>query len=94
MNEGGTFGERQGWHLPGFDVSKWGARELNDGLPDATAGVGVFVTTFRLDNPRGVDVHMSFEFDNNVGDTGVPYRAYLYVNGWMMGKRVANLGCV
>ena len=33
---------------------------------------------------------MSFTFD----DSAQPYRAYLFVNGWMMGKRVANLGSV
>ena len=93
LNEGGLFGERQGWHLPGFDVSKWQTRDLTAGLPNSQAGVGVFVTTFSLNYPKGVDVQMSFVFDDNVGDTGAPYRAYLYVNGWMMGKRVANLGC-
>ncbi|KZV98894.1 putative beta-galactosidase [Exidia glandulosa HHB12029] len=92
VNEGGTFGERAGWHLPSFDVSQWKSRDLSKGLPTSGAGVGVFVTKFQLDTPRGVDLHMSFVFDDGVGDTGVPYRAYLYVNGWMMGKRVANLG--
>ena len=33
-------------------------------------------------------------FDGSEGVTGQPYRAILFVNGWMMGKRVANLGCV
>jgi hypothetical protein len=37
---------------------------------------------------------LSFNFDGNSGDLGSPYRALLFVNGWMMGKRVGNLGCV
>ncbi|KAH9035612.1 galactose-binding domain-like protein [Lactarius hengduanensis] len=38
--------------------------------------------------PPGFDVMLSFTFD----DSAQPYRALLFVNGWMMGKRVANLG--
>ncbi|KDQ50498.1 glycoside hydrolase family 35 protein [Jaapia argillacea MUCL 33604] len=86
--QGGTYGERQGWHLPGYDTSSWTSRELSAGLPNSAAGVGFFVTTFDLDTPQGFDIMMSFTFDN----TSQPYRAYLFVNGWMMGKRVSNLG--
>jgi hypothetical protein len=89
LNEGGLYGERMGWHLPGFDTSSWVMRDLSEGLPNATAGVGFFVTTFNLSIPDGFDVPMSFVFDN----TSQPYRSQLYVNGWMMGKRVSNLGC-
>lgn len=91
FNEGGLFGERRGWHLPGFDTSAWDVRELSDGLPGGGAGVGFFVTTFELDLDDFLDVHMSFTFEDPLG---MPYRALLFVNGWMMGKRVANLGCV
>ncbi|KAF8902859.1 hypothetical protein CPB85DRAFT_1438584 [Mucidula mucida] len=49
FNEGGLFGERSGWHLPGLDTSAWESRELSDGLPGSAAGVGFFVTTFDLD---------------------------------------------
>jgi hypothetical protein len=88
LNEGGLFGERMGWHLPGFDTSNWVARDLSDGLPNGAAGVGFFVTVFPLHIPPGLDVMLSFTFD----ESAQPYRALLFVNGWMMGKRVANLG--
>lgn len=88
LNEGGLYGERMGWHLPGFDTSSWVLRDLSEGLPNAAAGVGFFVTTFNLSIPDGFDVPMSFTFD----DFSQPYRSQLYVNGWMMGKRVSNLG--
>jgi len=88
LNEGGLFGERQGWHLPGFDTSSWASRDLDAGLPDFAAGVGFFVTTFRLEIPDGFDVSISFNFEVSTR----PYRALLFVNGWMMGKLVANLG--
>ncbi|KAK7031967.1 glycoside hydrolase family 35 protein [Favolaschia claudopus] len=87
FNEGGLFGERKGWHLPGFDTSSWAAKDLASGLN--SAGVGFFVTTFSLNIPDGVDAFMSFTFEEPLGQD---YRAYLFVNGWMMGKRVANLG--
>ncbi|KAJ8691652.1 hypothetical protein PTI98_011202 [Pleurotus ostreatus] len=89
MNEGGLFGERQGWHLPGFDTSSWKARDLASGLPGSAAGVGFFVTTFNLNIPQGFDAFLSFTFNEPLGQ---PYRALLFVNGWHMGKRVGNLG--
>jgi hypothetical protein len=90
FNEGGLFGERKGWHLPGFDTTSWHTRDLSAGLPDGHAGAGFFVTTFKLDIPTGYDVPISFVFDN----VAQPYRALLFVNGWHFGKRVANLGSV
>ncbi|KAF8879099.1 glycoside hydrolase family 35 protein [Gymnopilus junonius] len=89
FNEGGLFGERQGWHLPGFSTNGWVSRDLSHGLPNNAAGVGFFVTTFELNIPKGLDVMLSFTFDEPLGQ---PYRAFLFVNGWMMGKRVGNLG--
>ncbi|KAM5536288.1 hypothetical protein V8D89_010065 [Ganoderma adspersum] len=92
LNEGGLFGERQGWHLPGFDTSHesgWTVRDLSEGLPGRKAGVGFFVTTFELDFPSDADVLMGFQFE---AANTQPYRALLFVNGWMFGKRVANLG--
>ena len=91
LNEGGLFGERQGWHLPSFPTSGWASRDLSEGLPNQAAGVGFFVSTFKLDIPKGLDVMLSFTFEEPLGQ---PYRAFLFVNGWMMGKRVANLGLV
>src|SRR6267378_1387040 len=40
LNEGGLFGERAGWHLPGFDTSIWVERDLSAGLPNGAAGIG------------------------------------------------------
>lgn len=65
------------------------ARDLSRGIPNSAAGVGFFVTNFTLDVPQGVEAMMSFTFQEPLGQ---PYRALLFVNGWMMGKRVGNLG--
>ena len=92
LNEGGLFGEREGWHLPGFDTSSWQRRDLSEALPGNKAGVGFFVTSFDLSIPKDVDAALSFVFDGGSEETVQPYRATLFVNGWMMGKRVANLG--
>ncbi|KAJ3728073.1 galactose-binding domain-like protein [Lentinula guzmanii] len=89
LNEGGLFGERQGWHLPGFDTSSWISRNLSAGIPSSEAGIGFFVANFNLSMPQGYDIPMSFTFLEPLGQ---PYRVYMFVNGWMMGKRVANLG--
>ena len=90
LNEGGLYGEREGWHLPSFPISNWIPRALSDGLPGGKAGVGFFVTTFALDVPSGVDAAMSFQF--NVEEGLAPYRALLFVNGWKFGKRAADYG--
>ncbi|PIL34820.1 hypothetical protein GSI_02607 [Ganoderma sinense ZZ0214-1] len=81
MNEGGLFGEREGWHLPGFDTSGWASRDLSEGLPSGSAGVGFFVTTFDLAFPKNTDVLVSFQFE---AENTQPYRALLF--------RVANVG--
>ncbi|KAH9915075.1 glycoside hydrolase superfamily [Fomitopsis serialis] len=88
LNEGGLYGERQGWHLPGYDTSDWTARNLSEGLPSSGPGVGFFVTTFDLSIPEETDTLISFQFDT----TNQTYRALLFVNGWNYGKRVANIG--
>ncbi|KAJ7122663.1 galactose-binding domain-like protein, partial [Mycena crocata] len=85
-NEGGLYGERKGWHLPGYDDSQWEKRTPFQGLDKP--GAGFFRTTFKLDLPKGCDIPLSFIFDSAVGH----YRAQLYVNGWQMGKRIANIG--
>ncbi|KAF8426345.1 hypothetical protein EV426DRAFT_704293 [Tirmania nivea] len=48
---GWFYAERQGWHLPGFDTSKWRSiTPMRNGVDHA--GVGFFVTEFDLDLQR------------------------------------------
>jgi hypothetical protein len=89
QHEGGLFGERQGWHLPGFNTSSWQSRDLVNGLPNGQPGVGFFVTTFSLNISAGLDVPLSFNFN----DGNIRYRALLFVNGWKYGK-VCSLALV
>ncbi|KAG6828113.1 hypothetical protein H0H92_009165 [Tricholoma furcatifolium] len=86
LNEGGLYAERMGWHLPGFDDSQWEFRTPFQGLSEP--GVGFFRTTFTLNLPKGYDIPLAVVFDSAEGW----YRSQLYINGWQMGKRVANIG--
>lgn len=86
-NEGGLHAERLGWHLPGFDDSKWSSSTPETGLKEA--GVNFYRTTATLDLPRGVDVSLGFVLGS---PAGAKVRAQLYVNGYMFGKFVPWIG--
>ncbi|KAJ7688379.1 glycoside hydrolase superfamily [Mycena rosella] len=88
LNEGGLFGERQGWHLPGFDDAGWGNGAPTDGI--AQAGVAFYRTTFNLNIPAGVDYPLALVITNST--TNPNFRSQLYVNGYQFGKYVNNIG--
>ncbi|KIO23116.1 glycoside hydrolase family 35 protein [Tulasnella calospora MUT 4182] len=96
FNEGGLYGERMGWHRPEVpkDGQEWTTRSLTQGLTGGYSGIGFFRTHFQLKLFPGRDVMQSFHFVDctSMTPTLQPYRAWIFVNGWMMGKRVANLG--
>lgn len=88
LNNGGLFGERAGWHLPGDSNRSW--RPV--GTPadgELSPGITWYRTTFRLDLPRTQDVAVGLRFG---GDTTRPYRVLIFLNGWNVGKYVNNLG--
>ncbi|KAK4703696.1 hypothetical protein P7C70_g2525, partial [Phenoliferia sp. Uapishka_3] len=77
-NEGGFYAERQGWHIPGFDVSTWEKRSPMAGLP--SAGVGYYTTKVSLRLPPGFDTTFSLVIEglNTGGPEDTAYRAQLY----------------
>ena len=91
FNNGGLYGERNGWHLPLFNDDGW----VPETLPDrwATrrlpAGVGWYRTTFNLNLPENSDVPIGIDIDD---PTPLPYRALIFVNGWQMGIYANELG--
>jgi hypothetical protein len=90
-NNGGQYGERMGWHLPGFDDSHWAPAHLPAAA--AQAGTSWYRTRFDLAVPKGQDATIGIAF----GDTNVPrstarYRVLLFVNGWNMGQFIAHVG--
>lgn len=92
LNEGGLYGERHGWHLPGFDDARWNVSA--EGAPAALNGPGVrfFRASLALDDENLLaddhDAGLSFSF----GRLGGFHRALLFVNGWQMGKFAASVG--
>ncbi|GAW27353.1 putative glycoside hydrolase family 35 protein [Rosellinia necatrix] len=91
LNEGGTWAERQGYHLPAPPTRGWErASPIADGL-DA-AGLAFYATSFDLDIPSGYDVPLSFVFANTTTTTAANYRVQLFVNGWQFGEYINNLG--
>jgi beta-galactosidase GanA len=91
MNNGGLFGERNGWHLPGFDDSAWAKAQLP--AAGVQPGTRWYRTGFDLDVPKGHDASIGIA----IGDSATPrsegsYRALIFVNGWNMGQFIAHVG--
>jgi len=95
MNNGGLYGERQGWYLPsaGGKLPETGwAKARTDDAPPAP-GTYWLRTSFDLDLPKGHDIQLGLAF----GDTTKPRserenRALIFVNGWNMGQFIAHIG--
>lgn len=87
-NNGGQYGERAGWHLPGFDDGPWQAAPAT-----VRPGTTWYRSRFALAVPKGQDATIAVAF----GDTATPrstarYRALVFVNGWNMGQFIAHVG--
>ena len=87
-NTGGQYGERMGWHLPGFDDGRWQAAPAS-----VRPGTTWYRSHFALAVPKGQDATIAVAF----GDTATPrstarYRALVFVNGWNMGQFIAHVG--
>ena len=95
MNEAGLSGSDNGWDLPGYPDGNWQDVTLPDswssrGVP---AGTGWYRTNFSLHLPANSYVPV----DVQVGGPGpgagtADYRAFIYVNGWLIGRYVNNAG--
>ncbi|CAL9534859.1 hypothetical protein SUDANB6_04132 [Streptomyces sp. enrichment culture] len=87
LNNGGLYGERHGWHLPGHDDGGWEETAFPRG--DRRQGVTWYRTTFRLSVPRDVDASVGLVLDD---DPGRAYRVQVFLNGWNMGEYVNDAG--
>jgi hypothetical protein len=88
LNEGGSYPERQGYHLPSPPSSGWETTSPYLGLNGT--GIGFYTTSFELDLPQGWEIPLSFEFAKST--TAVDYRVQLFINGWQYGKYTNNIG--
>ncbi|RFU30989.1 hypothetical protein B7463_g5308, partial [Scytalidium lignicola] len=91
LNEGGLYGERQGFTQPYPPNHNWAAGSPFHGI--SAAGIGFFQASFNLDMPRDYDIPLTFNFGNTtINGARADYRAQLWVNGYQFGKYVNNIG--
>ncbi|HEY7048136.1 MAG TPA: beta galactosidase jelly roll domain-containing protein, partial [Jatrophihabitantaceae bacterium] len=91
LNNGGLYGERHGWYLPGYPDGAW--QKASVPAATATPGTSWYRTTFDLHIPKDDDASLGL----TIGDPSTPhsaanYRALIFVNGWNMGQYIANVG--
>jgi beta-galactosidase GanA len=85
LNNGGLYGERTGWHLPGYPDRSWAA-----GAPGAvTPGVTWYRTSFRLDLPKSQDTAVALRFGGAIPQGA---RVNFFLNGWNLGLYGADIG--
>lgn len=90
MNNGGLYGEREGWYLPG---KQDGWENASQTAAPPAAGTYWLRTQFKLDLPKGHDVQLGLTF----GDATKPRsdrenRVLIFVNGWNMGQFISHIG--
>ena len=91
LNNGGLFGERNGWHLPGFPDGGWVFHPVPDAA--AVAGTSWYRTQFTLAVPAGHDASLGITIgDPAVRASGGAYRVLIFVNGWNMGQYIGDVG--
>ncbi|OZJ03275.1 hypothetical protein BZG36_03749 [Bifiguratus adelaidae] len=89
LNEGGLYGERAGWHLPGYPGdANWTSVSLPHQF--GTPQVAWYRTNFTLNAPSGMDVPLGVQVTDS--DRSTMYRALLFINGWQFGRYANNLG--
>ncbi len=95
MNAAGLAGSDNGWDLPGYPDQDW----QNVSLPDNWAsrgvppGIGWYRTSFSLGLRHGSYVPVDVQIGGPGPGAGTAdYRAFIYVNGWLIGRYVNNVG--
>lgn len=88
MNEGGLYGERLGWHLPGYTVPKSAGRESPlDGV--AGAAGRFYTTTFMLDLDTDLDVPIGLQLGASANTSAV---VQIFMNGYQFGHYLPHIG--
>ena len=93
VNNGGLYGERQGWYLPVKDVtaSGWTPAQVTD-APQAP-GTYWLRTQVALDLPQGQDTQLGLQIGNpDKAQSDHVTRAIIFVNGWHIGHYIADVG--
>jgi hypothetical protein len=95
MNATGLYGTGQGWNLPGYPDLGWQHVSLPDSWPSRgiPAGVGWYRTNFSLSLPPASYVPIDVQIGGAGPGAGTAdYRAFIFVNGWLVGRYVNNVG--
>ncbi len=95
MNATGLFGTDNGWDLPGYPDQGWQQVTLPDswaarGVPP---GIGWYRTQFNLGLPQHGYTPIAVQIGAAGPGAGTAnYRAFIFVNGWLIGRYVNNMG--
>lgn len=89
MNEGGLYGERLGWHLPGFTPSEPTFDRSGPSTGISKSGIQFYTTTFHLNIDSDLDVPLGIHL---AAPAGTIARVMLWVNGYQYGKYVPHIG--
>ncbi|MER7564787.1 beta-galactosidase [Streptomyces sp. NPDC097941] len=90
-NNGGLYGERAGWSLPGYPDGGWKSTTLSQQTKNTGPGVRWYRTSARLDLPQDQDNALALDLaEPPGGSTG--YRAEIFVNGWLIGRYLPDTG--
>jgi Beta-galactosidase jelly roll domain len=97
MNATGLYGTSRGWDLPGYPDRGWQPVSLPDSWAGRglAPGIGWYRTTFNIDLPTRSYVPVAVQVGRpgpgpGAGDAN--YRAFIFVNGWLMGQYDNQLG--
>lgn len=88
QNEGGLYGERLGWHLPGYNVPKSAGKESPlDGVSNAAGRF--YITTFKLDLEKDLDVPIGLQLGAAANTSAV---VQIFMNGYQFGHYLPHIG--
>ena len=94
LNATGLYGTNHGWDLPGYPDGDWQSVSLPDdwtgrGVPE---GIGWYRTSFVLAVPRQSYTPIAVEIDSLPNGANADSRAFIFVNGWLIGQYDNLLG--
>lgn len=88
MNEGGLYGERLGWHLPGYTAPK--SASTSSPLEGVSNAAGRFyTTTFKLNLDKDLDVPIGLQLGAAAGTRAV---VQVFMNGYQFGHYLPHIG--